>query len=214
MAFRDQVVAAQAQVEKLQAALHDAEHRAEAAETRTRSLETELDSLRHGVSLERLLRGDPHFSVAQVLLPVAGLLGGMASIVVVATVMRPAFHGHFDPSPRGISNFFGQLDSVETLGATLLLVVALLFTLLPLVAAFGLVRRRKWGWSVAVVSFAVWALPCPPLGLYGLFGLCRRSIRLAFFGPSWEEMAEEPMPSVREDRRAEPLDSLDPSNRA
>jgi len=181
MGYRDQVLAARAQVDVLRVELERTAARARHAETERARLARELDRLRNGASREQALRDDPHFTLSQVLLPVSGLLGALYAVALRAVVFRDTFYGSFDPTPSGLANLAYQLDDPEAWASALSIAGALLLAALPLVASAGLLRRRKWGWALGTVTYALWALFCPPLGLYGLFALCRGSMVQAFF---------------------------------
>ncbi|HJL20177.1 MAG TPA: hypothetical protein RMH99_31210, partial [Sandaracinaceae bacterium LLY-WYZ-13_1] len=181
MGFRDQMVAAQVRADVLRAEVERATARALAAETERDRLAGELDRVRRGASVEQTLRDDPHFTIAQVLMPVAGLLGLLYAFALRHLVFRDVFYGSFDPTPRGIRNFLRQLDSPEAVLSSLLVAATVLLALLPLLAAVGLLRRRKWGWAIGTVTYLLWLFFLPPLGIYGLYALCRGAIVGAFF---------------------------------
>ena len=181
MGFRDQVVAAQAQVESLTSELARWTERARDAEAEANDLRRELDAIKRGASLEQHLRDDAHFAVAQVLLPIAGLLGLFYGVLLRATVFHATFHGHFDPTPAGFGRFLRQLDGPEAWGAFLMLCITTVLAGLPMLAAVGLARRRKWGWAVGTLTYVLWTLAFPPLGLYGLYAMCRGNVLGAFF---------------------------------
>lgn len=181
MGYRDQVMAAHAQAETLQTELSRMTQRAQRAEAERQALTVELERIRSGASREQQLRDDPHFTLAVVLLPIAGVLGLIYAVALRAIVFRGTFYGTFDPTPRGVHNFVAQLEGPEAWASLLLICGALLLAVLPAVAAIGLLRRRKWGWGIGTVTYLLWTLPCPPLGLYGLFALCRAPTMSAFF---------------------------------
>ncbi|MEQ8720486.1 MAG: hypothetical protein RID81_04365 [Sandaracinaceae bacterium] len=181
MGFRDQVVAAQAQVDALTAELTQWTNRAREAKAEAEDLRRELDGIKRGASLEQRLRDDPHFAIAQVLLPIAGLLGLFYGVLLRATVFYGTFHGHFDPTPAGLGRFLRQLDGPEAWGAFLMLCITMVLSALPIVAGVGLVRRRKWGWAVGTLTYVLWTLAFPPLGLYGLYAMCRTNVLGTFF---------------------------------
>lgn len=71
--------------------------------------EAELLQVRRGVWNEQRLQSDPHLGLAQVLLPIASVVGALSALLAWVNLFRPAFHGHFDPSAQGLSNFLSQL---------------------------------------------------------------------------------------------------------
>ncbi len=176
MAFRDDVHALRTRVSALEAELSQSErHRAD--------LEAEIADLRHtivrlrsGVRDEEALRKDPHLAASEALLPLAGILGVLVTILVATAIAPYQFHGHLQLDAFGIRNFLHQL-SLGGLKTLWLITVTLPLAVLPSVASIGLHMRRKFGWYAAVFAWSLWALVCPPLGLYGLYALGRRSIR-------------------------------------
>lgn len=186
MAFRDSMLALDARVGALEAELDRATRRADEAEAEVAWLRSELDDIRRGASREQDLRDDVHFNFAQVLLPGASVMGLVWAIALRGVIFAGSF-GDFDPSGRGLRMFARQLEETEGLVALSLILTALLIAALPLVAAFGLARRRRWGWTMAVVSYVPFLVALPPLGLYGLFALCRTTTTAAFFGTRGDE---------------------------
>ncbi|GAB5542373.1 MAG: hypothetical protein SangKO_021330 [Sandaracinaceae bacterium] len=188
MGFRDQVVAERAQREGLLAELAGLRARAEAAEAENAQLREELDGALQGASEEARLRGDAWFGIGQILLPITGLLGVVLAVLVWINGMEGAFYGHLDLSVAGLGRFLEQLDEWATVLAAAAFLISLGLTVASPVAALGVLRRRKWGWHLAVLTFLVWTLAWPPVGLLGLYAFCRRPVRRAFLGLAWHEV--------------------------
>ena len=81
-----------------------------------------------------------------------------------------------------------KLDEWATVLAAAAFLISLGLTVASPVAALGVLRRRKWGWHLAVLTFLVWTLAWPPVGLLGLYAFCRRPVRRAFLGLAWHEV--------------------------
>ena len=47
-------------------------------------------------------------------------------------------------------------------------------------AVYNIHKRKKSGWTLAVIAFAINLLFCTPLGVYGLVAFLRREVRDAF----------------------------------
>jgi len=188
MGFRDQVVAEKARSEGLEAEVAQLTKRAERAEAENARLREELEGLRTGASEEAKLRGDAYFGIGQVMLPIVGLVGALLSVLVWVNGVASSFYGQLDLSAGGVRRFLRQLDTAEPVLALLGFVACLLLTASPLLAALGVLRRRKWGWHLAVVTFGLWTACFPPLGLMGLYAFCRAPVRRAFLGPAWHEV--------------------------
>lgn len=189
MGYRDQVIAAEAKVEAVEAALRRELTRAEAAEARVAELEAKIDTIERGASWEQTLRDDVHFAVAQVLMPITGALGILSATAVYWHWARDLFYGGFDPTPRGVAYFLRQLDA-ESFPVVALFFALSILAALPWLAALGLLRRRKWGWILGMLTWAGWAFAFPPFGLYGLFALGRSRVRECFF-PTWRGVLDE-----------------------
>lgn len=56
------------------------------------------------------------------------------------------------------------------------------FASLPFVAASLLFRRARWAWELAVVSWALLAPACLPVGAYALYLLLQPGVREALAG--------------------------------
>ncbi|MGE0789935.1 MAG: hypothetical protein AB7S26_29950 [Sandaracinaceae bacterium] len=176
MAFRDNVHALQSRIETLEVALRSSDRRAAALEAELAELRTTIMRLRSGLADEEALRKDRHLAASEALLPLAGILGVLFTLAV-ATVFAPYhFHGHIQIDAVGMRNFLTQLQQ-GGLGTMLLTLAALPLAILPSLASVGMHMRKKFGWYAAMLAWAIWTLPCPPLGLYGLFALGRKPVR-------------------------------------
>jgi hypothetical protein len=182
MAFRDSMLALDVRAAALEGELGRETRRADEAEAEVARLRRELDDIRRGASREQDLRDDVHFNIAQVLLPAASIIGLVWALVLRLVIFGSTFGGLY-PSAIGLRVFARQLAQAEGLLALGLVIVAIIVAILPLIAAFGLARRRRWGWIMAVVSYLPFLAAFPPLGLYALVALCRTSTTAAFFGP-------------------------------
>lgn len=176
MGYRDDAVAMQTRIEVLETELSTAERRAEVAEDELEELRHAIRRLRAGVREEDLLRKDPHLVASEGLLPIAGMLGIMATLAA-ATVLAPyTFQGGLDLSLRGFGVFGRQI--MEGGWATIaLLLVAVQLAVLPSVASIGMHMRKRFGWYAGIAAYSLWAAVCPPLGLYGLYALSRKKVR-------------------------------------
>ncbi len=190
MAFRDPMLALQTRVTVLEGEVRRQALRAEAAEEALAEARGELEEIRRGASREQDLREDLHFNLAHVLLPVGSVVGAVWAVVLRAVIYGDTF-GTFDPSMRGVAEFASQLEEPGAVPAVALVALALLVAALPIVAAVGLSRRRRWGWTWSVVSYVPFVIALPPLGLYGLFALCRTRTISAFFDPRRAELDAE-----------------------
>ena len=178
MGYRDDAEAMRTRIEILESKLSSAERRAGVAEDEIEDLRHAIQRLRAGFREEDLLRKDPHLVASEGLLPIAGMLGILAT-VAAATVFAPyAFHGGVELSARGAGNFIGQFTDGGWATMALLLVTVQL-AVLPSVASIGMHMRKRFGWYAGVAAYSMWAVICPPLGLYGLYALGRNKVRAA-----------------------------------
>lgn len=176
MGYRDDAVAMRTRIEVLETELATAERRAEAAEDELDELRHAIRRLRAGFREEDLLRRDPHLVASEAILPIAGMLGVLATLAAVTVFAPYQFHGSVDLSLRGLSNFGHQVVDGGWATAALVL-VAMQLALLPSLASIGMHMRRPFGWYAGIAAYSLWAIVCPPLGLYGLYALSRAKVR-------------------------------------
>lgn len=176
MAYRDDAAAMRTRVEVLETALSTAERRAEAAEEELEELRHAIRRLRSGFREEDLLRRDPHLVASEGLLPIAGMLGILATLAAVTVFSPYDFHGGIELTARGLRQFGHQFANGGWATITLIL-VAVQLAILPSVASIGMHMRRRFGWYAGMAAYSLWALVCPPLGLYGLYALSRKKVR-------------------------------------
>ncbi|MBX3268661.1 MAG: hypothetical protein KF729_00275 [Sandaracinaceae bacterium] len=180
MGYRDDAEAMRVRIETLELELARARRHADDADAEVAELRLTITRLRAGLRDEETLRTDRHLLASEALLPIAGVLGALVT-VAAATVFSPyEFQGELQLDARGVANFLVQLAD-GGLATLLVTAAALPLAVLPSVASVGMHMRKRFGWYAATLAWTLWALVCPPLGVYGLYALLRPKVRELFF---------------------------------
>jgi hypothetical protein len=156
---------------------------AEAERARERAL-AQLERIRDGVEVDPALETEPSYRRLLGGLRVVGALAALALAIGLVPLLA-----HLVEAPlltaRGVANLVFHVTrghGLVGLGAAgFVVMVASPWLALPLLAARGLVRHRRSGWTLGVIACALY-LPTPllPLAVYGLVLLYSSRVRRAY----------------------------------